>query len=71
MPQWQRTLYSIWLTEFNAVLGFNFVLPFIPYYIQELGVTGQQQVALWTGLVTSLMSLAFAIMAPIRGTLAD
>jgi len=71
MPQWQRTLYTIWLTEFIAVLGFNFVLPFIPYYIQELGVTGQQQVALWAGLATSLMSLGFAIMAPIWGTLAD
>jgi DHA1 family multidrug resistance protein-like MFS transporter len=59
------------LTEFVAVLGFNFVLPFIPYYIQELGVTGQQEVALWAGLATSLMSLGFAIMAPIWGTLAD
>jgi DHA1 family multidrug resistance protein-like MFS transporter len=71
MPQWQRTLYTIWLTEFIAVLGFNFVLPFIPYYIQELGVTGQQQVALWAGMATSLMSLGFAIMAPIWGMLAD
>ena len=71
MPQWQRTLYTIWLTEFIAVLGFNFVLPFIPYYIEELGVTGQRQVALWAGLATSLMSLGFAIMAPIWGMLAD
>jgi len=71
LPQWQRTLYTIWLTEFIAVLGFNFVLPFIPYYIEELGVTGQRQVALWAGLATSLMSLGFAIMAPIWGMLAD
>lgn len=71
MPQWQRTLYTIWLTEFIAVLGFNFVLPFIPYYIQELGVTGQQQVAMWAGLATSLMSLGFAIMAPVWGMWAD
>lgn len=71
MPQWRRTLYTIWLTEFIAVLGFYFVTPFIPYYIQELGVTGQQQVALWAGLATSLMSLGFAVMAPIWGSLAD
>src|SRR5512136_1815746 len=68
---WRRTLYTIWLTEFIAVLGFYFVTPFIPYYIQELGVSGQQQVALWAGLATSLMSLGFAIMAPIWGSLAD
>ncbi len=71
MPYWRRTLYTIWFTEFIAVLGFNFVLPFIPYYIQELGVTDRQQVALWAGLATSLMSLGFAIMAPIWGMLAD
>jgi len=46
MPHWRRTLYTIWVTEFIAVLGFNFVLLFIPYYIQELGVTDRQQVAL-------------------------
>jgi DHA1 family multidrug resistance protein-like MFS transporter len=71
MPHWRRTLYTIWVTEFIAVLGFNFVLPFIPYYIQELGVTDRQQVALWAGTATSLMSLGFAIMAPIWGMLAD
>ena len=68
---WQRTLYTIWLTEFIAVLGFNCVLPFIPYYIQELGVSDQREIALWAGTATSFMSLGFAIMAPIWGVLAD
>ena len=49
MPYWRRTLYTIWITEFIAILGFSFVAPFIPYYIQELGVTGRKEVALWAG----------------------
>jgi len=71
MPHWRRTLYTVWFTEFIAIVGFSFVIPFIPYYIQDLGVTDRQQVALWTGLATSLMSVSFAIMAPIWGMLAD
>jgi DHA1 family multidrug resistance protein-like MFS transporter len=71
MPHWRRTLYTVWFTEFIAIVGFSFVLPFIPYYIQELGVTDRQQVVLWAGLATSLMSVSFAIMAPIWGMLAD
>jgi len=46
-------------------------LPFIPYYIQELGVTDAQQVVLWTGIATSAMSVSFAITAPLWGMLAD
>ena len=71
MPHWRRTLYTVWFTEFIAIVGFSFVIPFIPYYIQELGVTDRQQVVLWAGLATSLMSVSFAIMAPIWGMLAD
>jgi DHA1 family multidrug resistance protein-like MFS transporter len=71
MPQWRRTLYTIWFTEFIAIVGFAFVSPFIPYYIQELGVTDQKEVALWTGLSTSALSLSLAIMAPVWGMLAD
>jgi DHA1 family multidrug resistance protein-like MFS transporter len=71
MPQWRRTLYTIWFTEFIAIVGFAFVSPFIPYYIQQLGVTDRKEVALWTGLTTSGLSLSMAIMAPIWGMLAD
>jgi len=71
MPHWRRTLYTIWFTEFIALVGFNFVAPFIPYYIQELGVTDPKQVALWAGLSSSGLSLCLAIMAPVWGMLAD
>jgi len=71
MPDWRRTLYTIWFTQFVAIAGFNFVLPFIPYYIQTLGISDVGQVALWAGISTSVTSLALAIMAPIWGSLAD
>jgi len=71
MPYWRRTLYTIWFTEFIAIAGFSFVLPFTPYYIQQLGVTDQQQVTLWTGTVSSATAFSLALMAPIWGMVAD
>ncbi len=71
MPAWRRTLYVIWFTQFIAVGGFSFIMPFIPYYVQELGITGVKEVALWSGVVTSAQAVSMAIMAPIWGALAD
>ncbi len=71
MPHWRRTLYTIWFTEFIAIVGFAFVIPFIPYYIQQLGVTDPKEVALWAGLAQSSQSLSLAVMAPVWGVLAD
>lgn len=71
MPQWRRTLYTVWITQFIGVAGFSFVMPFIPYYIQELGITDLAEVGLWSGLVTSAQAISMAIMAPVWGTLSD
>ena len=71
MPRWRRTLYTVWVTQFIGVAGFSFVIPFMPYYIQELGITGVRNVALWSGLVTSAQAISMAIMAPIWGALSD
>lgn len=71
MPQWRRTLYTVWVTQFIGVAGFSFVIPFMPYYIQQLGITDTDQVALWSGLVTSAQALSMAIMAPVWGALSD
>lgn len=71
MPTWRRTLYTVWFTQFIAVAGFSFVMPFIPYYVQELGITDVKAVALWAGLVTSAQAVSMTLMAPVWGALSD
>lgn len=71
MPQWRRTLYTVWITQFIAVMGFSFVMPFMPYYIQELGITDVKQVSMWSGIITSAQAVSMALMAPVWGALAD
>lgn len=68
---WQRNLAVLWIGELIAIAGFSVTLPFLPYYVQELGITGVNQVAFWSGLVTAAQAVTMALIAPIWGSLAD
>jgi len=68
---WQRNLAAIWIGQVIAIAGFSVTLPFLPYYVQELGITGVDQVAFWSGLITSAQATTMALVAPIWGSLAD
>jgi DHA1 family multidrug resistance protein-like MFS transporter len=71
MPDWRRNLYVIWLAELVAIAGFSVALPFMPFYVQELGVTDPAQVKLWSGLLISAQAATMAAVAPLWGALAD
>lgn len=68
---WQRTLWVIWFAEFTAIIGFSSVLPILPFYVQELGVTSPDAVKFWSGMIFSAQAVTMAVMAPIWGSLAD
>ena len=68
---WKRNLVFIWIGVFVGLMGANFVFPFIPFYIKELGVKDQSQVAFYTGLTASATGLSLTLTAPIWGALAD
>ncbi|MCZ7576960.1 MAG: MFS transporter [Dehalococcoidia bacterium] len=70
-PGWRRNLLFIWIGVFVGLMGANFVFPFIPFYIQELGVTDKSEVAFYTGLTASATGLSLTLTAPIWGSLAD
>ncbi len=71
METWKRTLYVTWIAETIAILGFSFIFPFLPFYIQELGINDPRQVAIWAGLLVTAPALGLIISAPIWGILAD
>ncbi|TAJ98503.1 MAG: MFS transporter, partial [Chloroflexota bacterium] len=54
-----------------TLVGFNFSFPFLPLFIQELGVTDRSELALWTGIAIGGSGLAMAVASPIWGVLAD
>ncbi len=70
-PHWRRTLYAMWVAELVVMVGFSFVMPFIPFYIRELGVTDERMVAIWAGILVTGPGLVFVVSAPFWGTVAD
>ena len=68
---WQRNLVVLWIGELIAISGFSVTLPFLPYYVQELGITELDRVAFWAGLLTTAQSTTMALVAPLWGLLAD
>lgn len=70
-PSWRRNLAFIWIGVFVGLLGANFVFPFVPFYVKELGVTDKAGMAYWTSLSASATGLSLTLTAPVWGALAD
>jgi DHA1 family multidrug resistance protein-like MFS transporter len=71
MEPWRKNLYILWTAEFLAALGMAFVLPFIPFYLRELGVGEAAEVKKWSGLIYAGPFLAATFTVPLWGWLGD
>ncbi|WP_435954268.1 multidrug efflux MFS transporter MdtG [Dryocola sp. BD626] len=68
---WKRNLTVAWLGCFLTGAAFSLVMPFLPLYVEMLGVTGHSSLNMWSGLVFSITFLFSAIASPFWGGLAD
>lgn len=68
---WKRTLYLVWFVQIFSLMSFSLGLPFLPYYIQELGVVDPDRISLFTGILSAAPAIGMGIMAPIWGVIAD
>lgn len=71
LEPWQRNLYTIIFAETVAMIGFSVASPFLPFYLQDLGVSSVREVAFWVGLISSLQPICMAFSAPLWGILSD
>src|SRR5688500_8836319 len=46
-------------------------MPFLPFFIRELGVTDVGEIALWTGAILGVTPALTALLSPFWGRLAD
>jgi MFS transporter, DHA1 family, multidrug resistance protein len=53
------------------MLAFGFVLPFLPLYLKEIGVSPESAVVFWSGALVTSTGVSLAIFSPIWGALAD
>jgi DHA1 family multidrug resistance protein-like MFS transporter len=56
---------------FSAFLGLGFALPFLPLFVEELGVKDPADAAQWAGFLIGVGPLLAGLLAPFWGGLAD
>jgi len=71
MELWQKNLYGLWFAQLIAAIGLTLIIPFLPFYLRELGITGKEAVKIWSGLIFSASFLVSAFLQPLWGALGD
>lgn len=71
MARWQLNLAVLWLGQFLVMGGMTMVIPFLPLYIQEMGITDPHEVSIWAGIIFAGNFVTSFIFQPFWGGLAD
>ena len=71
MHSWKRNQAAITAAAFVGFTGFTLVMPFLPLYFRELGVTEVGDIALWTGVTLGVSPAIAALTAPLWGRVGD
>ncbi len=71
MNRWKINLTTLWISQVISLASFGLGMPFIPYFIQQLGMTDPAKVKLYTGILAVAPAVTMAFMAPVWGLLSD
>ncbi len=71
MVHWKRNLWIIWFCQFLAILGMSMVVPFLPFYIREVGVTDSTELTRWSGWIFSGPFLLMPFSSPFWAMIGD
>ncbi len=68
---WRRTLYALWIAQILALIAFSMRIPFLPYYLGDLGLTDENDKLWWATAITAAGAVCMTISAPIWGIVSD
>ncbi len=68
---WQRNLVVCVFGCFTTIVAMTLLLPFLPLYVEQLGVTDHAAIAEWSGAAYGATFFSAALCAPLWGRLAD
>jgi DHA1 family multidrug resistance protein-like MFS transporter len=71
MTQWRKNQFAITISGALIFFGYTLVMPFLPSFVRELGITSKAGVAFWSGLILSCSPLVASLCGPIWGRLGD
>src|SRR6201992_2396552 len=68
---WRRNLIVCLLGSFTTIMAMTLLLPFLPIYVEQLGVTDHAAIVQWSGVAYAATFFTAALTAPLWGRLAD
>ena len=68
---WRRNMYVGLFGSFTTIAAMTLMLPFLPIYVEHLGVHGHAAIVEWSGIAYGITFLGAGCMAPIWGRMAD
>ncbi|WP_246793155.1 MFS transporter [Burkholderia perseverans] len=68
---WKRNLAVCVFGSFTTLVSLSMLLPFLPLYVEQLGVTDPAGIVQWSGVAFGATFFGTAITAPLWGRLAD
>jgi MFS family permease len=68
---WRKNLFIVWFCQFLAMIGMSAVVPFLPLFIRDLGVTELNETAFWSGLVFAGPFFVSFFLTPVWGSMGD
>lgn len=68
---WRRNLYVCLFGSFTTLTAMTLLLPFLPIYVEQLGVEGHAAIVQWSGVAYGITFLGAGLMAPVWGKFAD
>jgi MFS family permease len=64
-------VFAVTAASFMGYTGFTLVMPFLPLFIRQLGVSDVGEIAMWTGVSLGVTPALTALLAPAWGRLGD
>jgi MFS family permease len=68
---WLRNLWVCVFGSFTTIVAMTLLLPFLPLYVEELGVSDHAAIVQWSGIAFGATFFTAALTAPLWGKLAD
>jgi MFS family permease len=68
---WRRNLLVCVFGSFTTIVAMTLLLPFLPLYVEQLGVTDHAAIVQWSGVAYGASFFTAALFAPLWGRLAD
>jgi hypothetical protein len=68
---WRRNLVVCIFGPFTTIVAMTLLLPFLPLYVEQLGVANPAGIAQWSGAAFGATYFTAALVAPLWGRLAD